>query len=247
MPITTGQQASLGEACSTLRPVRWPKQGLTENPWASYYRARYYDPQAGRFLSEDPIAFQGGGNFYPYVLNRPLNYTDPRGQIPLPLITAGIGALAGGIGDLVGQEIGNIRQGKSLSNVDLKEVVVATGVGAAAGAAAPIVATTWAGAAILGGLSNVAQMLILNNWENRCTTSSGLGLAFGLGALGGLAGGPNPTSKAFSTSSPYLDRGIAIRSNEAIQGAAARANFSRNAAGGVVSNLPNSSRDCGCE
>jgi RHS repeat-associated protein len=185
------------------------------NPY--YYRARYYDPQAGRFLSEDPIAFQGGGNFYPYVLNRPLNYTDPRGQIPLPLITAGIGALAGGIGDLVGQEIGNIRQGKSLSNVDLKEVVVATGVGAAAGAAAPIVATTWAGAAILGGLSNVAQMLILNNWENRCTTSSGLGLAFGLGALGGLAGGPNPTSKAFSTSSPYLDRSIAIRSNEAIQ------------------------------
>jgi hypothetical protein len=25
----------------------------------SYYRARYYDPTAGRFLSEDPIRFRG--------------------------------------------------------------------------------------------------------------------------------------------------------------------------------------------
>ena len=29
-----------------------------------YYRARYYDPAAGRFLSEDPVEFQGGINFY---------------------------------------------------------------------------------------------------------------------------------------------------------------------------------------
>ena len=28
-----------------------------------YYRARYYDPGAGRFLSEDPIEFSGGPTF----------------------------------------------------------------------------------------------------------------------------------------------------------------------------------------
>jgi len=33
-------------------------------PQVSYYRARYYDPAAGRFLSEDPVEFQGGINFY---------------------------------------------------------------------------------------------------------------------------------------------------------------------------------------
>jgi len=32
-----------------------------------YYRARYYDPAAGRFLSEDPQRFGGGENFHPHV------------------------------------------------------------------------------------------------------------------------------------------------------------------------------------
>jgi RHS repeat-associated protein len=44
-----------------------------------YYRARYYDPQVGRFLSEDPIRFGGGINFYDYVENQPTNLTDAGG------------------------------------------------------------------------------------------------------------------------------------------------------------------------
>jgi RHS repeat-associated protein len=233
---------------SIVNNIRYTGREFDTETNLYYYRARYYDPQDGRFLSEDPIAFRGGGNFYPYALGQPLKYTDPRGQIPLPLITAGIGAVAGGLGDLGGQVIGNIRNGRPISNIDMKEVIVATGTGAVAGALAPIAATTWAGAAILGGLSSAAQMLVLNHWENRCTTSSGLAFAFGLGALGGLAGGPTSTGNAFSTSSPYLDRSIAIQSNQAIQNSAARSNFTRSLAGGLVSNLPpKNSTDCGCQ
>jgi RHS repeat-associated protein len=44
-----------------------------------YYRARYYDPMSGRFLSEDPIRFQAGANFYIYTLNSPTSWTDPFG------------------------------------------------------------------------------------------------------------------------------------------------------------------------
>jgi RHS repeat-associated protein len=45
-----------------------------------YYRARYYAPQWGRFISEDPIGFEGGINQYVYCENNPLNDTDPTGQ-----------------------------------------------------------------------------------------------------------------------------------------------------------------------
>ena len=47
-----------------------------------FYRARYYDPNAGRFTGEDPIQFRGGVNFYAYVRNSPLNFLDPTGMSP---------------------------------------------------------------------------------------------------------------------------------------------------------------------
>lgn len=45
-----------------------------------YYNARYYDPEMGRFISEDPIGFNGGDvNLYAYVGNNPVNFVDPWG------------------------------------------------------------------------------------------------------------------------------------------------------------------------
>ncbi|WP_355606875.1 RHS repeat-associated core domain-containing protein [Xanthomonas cannabis] len=44
-----------------------------------YYRARYYRPQWGRFVSEDPIGLAGGINYYAYVGGVPLQYVDPDG------------------------------------------------------------------------------------------------------------------------------------------------------------------------
>ena len=50
-----------------------------------YYRARYYDPSAGRFISEDPISFAAGdSNIYRYVGNNPLFYLDPSGFCGVP-------------------------------------------------------------------------------------------------------------------------------------------------------------------
>jgi RHS repeat-associated protein len=44
-----------------------------------YFRARYYDPQFGRFVSEDPIGLNGGINPYVYASNDPINGSDPFG------------------------------------------------------------------------------------------------------------------------------------------------------------------------
>jgi len=43
------------------------------------YRMRYYDQNVGRFISEDPINFRGGIDFYAYTLNNPVNWIDPFG------------------------------------------------------------------------------------------------------------------------------------------------------------------------
>lgn len=47
-----------------------------------YYRARYYYPTTGRFLSEDPIHFHAGTNFYRYVNNNPVLLFDALGTCP---------------------------------------------------------------------------------------------------------------------------------------------------------------------
>ncbi|MHB8173922.1 MAG: RHS repeat domain-containing protein [Nitrospirota bacterium] len=44
-----------------------------------YYRARYYDSRAGRFINEDPIGFWGGINFFGYVSNDPIIGKDALG------------------------------------------------------------------------------------------------------------------------------------------------------------------------
>ncbi len=45
-----------------------------------YYRARYYQPRFQRFISEDPIGFNGGDvNVYGYAQNNPIKRIDPLG------------------------------------------------------------------------------------------------------------------------------------------------------------------------
>jgi RHS repeat-associated protein len=52
-----------------------------------YYRARYYDPKLGRFISEDPIGFYGEDfNIFRYVGNNPLRFKDPSGKGPVSYV-----------------------------------------------------------------------------------------------------------------------------------------------------------------
>ena len=45
-----------------------------------YNRARWYDPNTGRWLSQDPIGFNAGdSNLYRYVGNEVTKYVDPDG------------------------------------------------------------------------------------------------------------------------------------------------------------------------
>ena len=62
--------------------------GYTGRDWDAdaelyYYRARWYDPVVGRFISEDPSGFAAGDeNLSRYVLNSPVMLVDPSGLQP---------------------------------------------------------------------------------------------------------------------------------------------------------------------
>lgn len=62
-----------------------------EETGLDYYGARYRDSSVGRFISEDTIGFVAGDlNLYRYTFNSPLNYTDPSGNIALPVVAVPI-------------------------------------------------------------------------------------------------------------------------------------------------------------
>src|SRR6188768_4281171 len=51
-----------------------------------HFGARDYDPSVGRWVSKDPIRFDGGqANLYVYVENDPVNASDPAGTGPLEI------------------------------------------------------------------------------------------------------------------------------------------------------------------
>src|SRR5207253_982298 len=46
-----------------------------------FYRARYYHPRLGRFVSRDPIGYGGGINPYEYARSNSITAVDPRGTL----------------------------------------------------------------------------------------------------------------------------------------------------------------------
>jgi len=61
------------------QPLRFQGQYHDEETGLHYNRHRFYDPDSGRYLTQDPIGLAGGVNVYGYVRGNPLNRTDPLG------------------------------------------------------------------------------------------------------------------------------------------------------------------------
>jgi RHS repeat-associated protein len=81
--ISTYSYDSFGHLSNTtgtlLNSLRYTGREFDSETGLSYYRARYYDSAAGRFMSEDPAAFSASLNFYSYVRNSPVMWVDPFG------------------------------------------------------------------------------------------------------------------------------------------------------------------------
>jgi RHS repeat-associated protein len=156
-----------------------------------YYRARYYSPQLGRFISQDPTGFPAGANLYAYAGGNPVNSADPSGRCPLcALVGMGIGAVAGGVTAY-------------LEGGDGYAIAYAAGVGGLAGAVAGLTlgaASTMAVGAIAGGVGNAAGQ----EYSKGSIDPAEVGLSALAGAGGGLwgsaleaAGGSEVANAAF--------------------------------------------------
>jgi RHS repeat-associated protein len=59
--------------------ILWQGREYSWSTGLYYFRARWYDPITGRWLSNDPIGISGGLNQYVFCANNPVNFTDPSG------------------------------------------------------------------------------------------------------------------------------------------------------------------------
>ncbi len=70
-------------AMMRLNTLRFGYKGMLYDETTGLYnaRARWYDPEVGRFISEDPIGLGGGMNQYAFAGNDPINGSDPSGLL----------------------------------------------------------------------------------------------------------------------------------------------------------------------
>jgi RHS repeat-associated protein len=61
------------------REYSWAVHAAWGGAGLYYFRARWYDPQTGRWLSNDPIGISGGLNQYAFCADNPVMFLDPLG------------------------------------------------------------------------------------------------------------------------------------------------------------------------
>jgi RHS repeat-associated protein len=138
-----GDSAGTGTAATPLQYTGRENDGATG---LYYYRARYYSPTIGRFISEDPIGLAGGTNFYGYVDGDPIQERDPRGECPWCAAVA-IGATVGLVQSVVNGWISGDRDWRTLTLDAATGAISGGAAGAVAGFGLPaLVARAFIGA-----------------------------------------------------------------------------------------------------
>ena len=109
------------------QPFRLQNQYADLETGLHYNFFRYYEPDAGRFVNQDPIGLEGGENLYAFAPNTG-SWIDPSGNLPI-LVVMAVGALMGGAVDIVFQVAGNYLSNKPLDCINWNSVAVSAAIG----------------------------------------------------------------------------------------------------------------------
>ena len=102
-----GKEVSLPSWTGSSVTVPYGFAGARRDDEVGLYRmgARWYDPELGRFLEQDPIGESGGLNLYAYVGSSPVMWVDPSGLAPrwMRQMRSFLGKTARRVGNFIGQ------------------------------------------------------------------------------------------------------------------------------------------------
>jgi RHS repeat-associated protein len=149
-----------------------------------FSQARWYDPQQGRWLSQDPTGFAAGdANLYRYVGNSPTNGTDPTGR--WALVDDAVAIVGGAAFGVAGQALSDLFTGHTSS----WEEYVGAAVGGAVGAELSLYLTPIGGGIVGGAAGNATtQLLRMATGKQESFDTNTLLISACMGGLGGAAG-----------------------------------------------------------
>ena len=185
--ILDGNGDDLTSGVGVLNPFRYRSYYYDEETDLYYLQTRYYDPEVGRFLSQDDVSYLApdninGLNLYVYCSDNPVMATDPTGTEWW-------------------EALGKILIGVGVVFVVTALTVVTAGIAAVAIGASTAVATSVMSGALIGGLVaggvNLTVQAVTKGVDN--IDYGGLAISTFVGAVSGaLSGGLGELSAGVS-------------------------------------------------
>jgi len=92
-------------SASPANPFTYTGRDFDAKSGLYYYRSRYYAPDQGRFISEDPI---GHLNAYTYTQNDPIDFADPSGALAVEYQALTVSQQRANLGSCISSEVGAV-------------------------------------------------------------------------------------------------------------------------------------------